>query len=444
MKFLKDFIIAFLIGVAVFILLTIVQYMNDFKFNSSTQVLQYFAINQLYAISLYFVNAYYFRSLLKWTPKETFKLKNLLLGASGGIVLTLASLLIIDWIISVLFFGEDFLKFIARQEIQDYYIPFMISVFITSIFYILYYNKNKQDLKVTEQKIIAGTASAKFDALRSQLDPHFLFNSLNVLTSLIEENPALASKFTISLSKVYRYVLEQKNKVLVSLEEEMKFAEVYMALMSIRFEDSIEFTRPDKLINPDAKVVPLSLQLLLENAVKHNQVVPGRKLRISIIEKDNYLVVINNLQLKQILNKGTGVGLQNIRDRYVLVTKQAVLIEETKNEFKVQIPLLDPNTEIRINQEAYTKAKSYERAKAKVYTLVGFYLNLILFIFTAFILIYLSYNSQTDFSLFILPTCVWGLGILIHASRIFNWNLFTPKKWQERKIKEYMNKDKDL
>lgn len=148
---------------------------------------------------------------------------------------------------------------------------------VTSVFLAIYYYRFKQESKVKEQKIIAGTASAKFDALKNQLDPHFLFNSLNVLTSLIEENPDAATKFTTSLSKVYRYVLEQKNKDLVSVEEELEFARLYMTLIKMRFEDSIVFMLPDKLINPEAKVVPLSLQLLLENAVKHNIVTPSKK-----------------------------------------------------------------------------------------------------------------------------------------------------------------------
>src|SRR5690606_27500451 len=129
-----------------------------------------------------------------------------------------------------------------------------------------------QQNKVKEQKVIAGTANARFDALKNQLDPHFLFNSLNVLTSLIEENPENAQRFTTALSKVYRYVLEQKNKDLVSVDEELDFARTYMSLLKMRFEDSIVFTIPDKASDPESKVVPLSLQLLLENAVKHNMV----------------------------------------------------------------------------------------------------------------------------------------------------------------------------
>ena len=159
----------------------------------------------------------------------------------------------------------------------------LIALVVSSVFLVIYYYRHTQESKVKEQKIIAGTASAKFDALKNQLDPHFLFNSLNVLTSLIEENPEAATRFTTSLSKVYRYVLEQKNKDLVTLEEELKFANLYMLLIKMRFEDSIVFSVPQELSNPEAKVVPLSLQLLLENAVKHNMVTPEKKLHISII-----------------------------------------------------------------------------------------------------------------------------------------------------------------
>src|SRR5690606_34737643 len=98
-------------------------------------------------------------------------------------------------------------------------------------------------------------------------DPHFLFNSLNVLTSLIDENPEQAQKFTTSLSKVYRYVLEQKNKELVSVEEELEFAKTFIGLLKMRFENGIHFEIPETTSNPEAKIIPLSLQLLLENAV---------------------------------------------------------------------------------------------------------------------------------------------------------------------------------
>src|SRR5690606_1081073 len=157
-----------------------------------------------------------------------------------------------------------------------------ITLIIVTIFHLAYFYNKRQQNKIKEQKFIAGTASAKFDALKNQLDPHFLFNSLNVLTSLIEENPENAQKFTTSLSKVYRYVLEQKDKELVLVDEELEFAKTYMSLLKMRFEDSIIFEMPEKASNPESKVVPLSLQLLLENAVKHNMVTTSKPLRIKI------------------------------------------------------------------------------------------------------------------------------------------------------------------
>src|SRR5690554_2767089 len=308
----------------------LIQYANLNRFPNVKQLLVWFAYNQFYAVTLYLVNAYYFRFLLKWFPNDVFKSKNLLKGAAGGVVLTVISLFFIRLITETLIGGKSISSFFADESIEYYYVSFLISVVVSAIFYTVYYYQNKQETKVTEQKIIAGTASAKFDALKNQLDPHFLFNSLNVLTSLITENPEAAARFTTSLSKVYRYVLEQKNKELVSLEEEMKFAELYMSLLSVRFEDSIVYTIPQQLQNPQAQVVPLSLQLLLENAVKHNQVTQNKKLHIEISEIDGRLTITNNYQPKQVLKQSTGVGLKNIQDRYRFLTDRSVRSEERR------------------------------------------------------------------------------------------------------------------
>lgn len=133
-----------------------------------------------------------------------------------------------------------------------------------------------------------------------------MFNSLNVLTSLIEENPDNAQKFTTSLSKIYRYVLEQRDKELVSVEEELAFARIYMNLLKMRFENSIFYEVPESLSNPEAKVVPLSLQLLLENVIKHNIASETKPLKIRIYEEGTSLVIENNFQKKEGLNSRRG------------------------------------------------------------------------------------------------------------------------------------------
>lgn len=441
MQIFKHFIRAFFVGIAVFIVIAIIQYVNGFTFSNVRQLLTGLVYNQLYAVILYMVNAYYFRFLLHRFPNEVFKLKNLLKGALGGVLLTVLTLFLIRVLTETWIGGKSFSDFFVKEELGYYYVSFLISVVVTAIFYTVYYYRNKQESKVTEQKIIAGTASAKFDALKNQLDPHFLFNSLNVLTGLIEENPEAATRFTTSLSKVYRYVLEQKTKELVTLEEELKFAELYMSLLTVRFEDSIIFSLPKHLKDPQAKVVPLSLQLLLENAVKHNQVTPSKKLHITISEENGMLVVTNNMQQKQSLKESTGVGLQNIRDRYALLTKNPIVINESRKEFSVAIPILDESIKIINTPETYISEKRYKLAKKRVEQIKVFYLHLGIYLICVPGFLYLNYISNANFPWALFPIVGWGIGVANHASETFNYNPFFGKRWEERKIRELMDKD---
>ncbi|MEL6813007.1 MAG: 2TM domain-containing protein [Bacteroidota bacterium] len=359
----------------------------------------------------------------------------------GALLVSFVAIFLLRGLILVGIQGEDFNEFLRKEGPADYYSSLIISMVVVSIFYAVYYYRHVQEKKVKEQKIIAGTASAQFDALKNQLDPHFLFNSLNVLTSLIEENPEAATRFTTALSKVYRYVLEQKNKELVTVEEELKFARLYMSLIKMRFEDSIVFTLPENLSNPEAKVVPLSLQLLLENAVKHNQVTPTRKLYISIHEENGNLVIKNNVQPKKVVKESSGVGLQNIRRRYYLLTDRPVQIKEDQKEFSVAIPLLTKSVSIsRQTQETYISGKKYERAKKKVEELKGFYVHFSIYLIMVPVFIYLNVIS-TGFPWAMFPILGWGAGVGGHAMEVFGYNPFLGKNWEERKIRELMDED---
>ena len=441
MRILKDLGKAFFVGSIVFIVIGVIEYLNGYEYASGKQLLVNFLYNQLYSVVLYMVNARYFGFLLKIFPNQVFKTKNLLKALFGGIFITLFSLFLIRFFTEMIIDGKSFSEFISSEKVEYYFISFIISIVVTAIFYTVYYYRNKQQSIVTEQKIIAGTASAKFDALKNQLDPHFLFNSLNVLTSLIEENPEAATRFTTALSKVYRYVLEQKNKELVTLEEELKFAELYMSLLAVRFEDSIVFTLPSNLEDPQAKVVPLSLQLLLENAVKHNQVMPSKKLHITISEENGNLVVTNNSQPKQVLKESTGFGLRNIKDRYALLTKRPVLVNQNAKEFSISIPILTEKIEIMNTSEIFISEKKYKLAKKQVEKLKGFYIHLAIYIIFIPVLIYLNVISRAGFPWALFPIFGWGFGIIGHASETFNYNPFFGRNWEERKIRELMNKD---
>lgn len=397
-------------------------------------------ITFVYAIIITATNIYYNAYLTKKYDWEADTQKRLWLGAIGSIVLTVVAYGIARMLQEVVFFGVDFIQFIQNEQVSSYVFVLLVAVLVSAILHAFYFYKALQDTKVKEQKIIAGTASAKFDALKNQLDPHFLFNSLNVLTSLIEEDPYQAQKFTTALSKVYRYVLEQKNKDLVTVDEELQFARTYMKLLKMRFEDSIHLYIPESSSNPDAKIVPLSLQLLLENAVKHNIVTANKPLLIKVTEEDNMLVICNNVQEKQVVQKSTGVGLQNIRQRYAILTDRAVGIEKTAADFKVYLPMLSKQTSVVETQASYIEDKRYEKAKERVEAIKGFYGNLIAYVIVIPLLMYINYRT-TSFVWFIFPALGWGFGLLGHGLRAFGYNPLFGRSWEERKIKEYMDDD---
>ena len=397
-------------------------------------------ITFVYAFIITATNIYYNEYLTRKYDWEQQTKKRLWYGAIGSILLTTLAYGVARMLQELLLNGKGFIEFIKDENLSNYVFVLLIAVLVSAILHAFYFYKALQDTKVKEQKIIAGTASAKFDALKNQLDPHFLFNSLNVLTSLIEEDPSQAQKFTTSLSKVYRYVLEQKNKDLVTVDEELQFARTYMKLLKMRFEDSIHLDIPDSCLNPEAKIVPLSLQLLLENAVKHNIVTSKKPLLIKVEEVNDTLVISNNLQEKQVVKKSTGVGLQNIRQRYNILTSREVGIEKTTSHFKVYLPMLSKKVSVVESQKSYIEDKRYEKAKERVESIKGFYGNLTAYLIVIPILMYVNYRT-TSFTWFVFPALGWGFGLLGHGLQAFGYNPLFGRSWEERKIKEYMEDD---
>lgn len=415
--------------------------------NGIEQELKDFAMDFLFSFSLTTVNSYYFNILGNYYSWSKDGLKRLFAGAIGSVVLTMITLFILFFISRVFIYGMSIDAFFENQAWEWYLFGLIITVIISIGFHAFYFWKELQKQKVKEQKVIASSATAQFDALKNQLDPHFLFNSLNVLVSLIEENPKAATKFTTSLSKVYRYVLEQRNKELVLVDEELKFARTYVGLLKWRFEDSLEVAIPEKATNPELKVVPLSLQLLLENAVKHNIVSGSQPLSLRIYEKDNELIVENNLQVKQHVKKGSGVGLQNIASRYGLLSSRKMSISQDEEIFKVQIPMLI-DSEIRNTQnleimnDSTLEDPKLVHARERVASIKEFYDNLLR---TGVILAFLATINYftSDFPWVIFPAVGMSIGLLFNYFKTFNQNFFLGKGWEERKIQQYIN-DKDF
>lgn len=396
--------------------------------------------NFVVAAILYLCNSAAIILLMRRYGKELFTQKYIAYGILANIGASLIGVFISRSINMVLVQDMPWEQFLAQERANQYFTPFLIAMGVALLIYAVYYYKNYKEKQVKEQKIIAGSASARFDALKNQLDPHFLFNSLNVLTSLIEEDPEQAQKFTTSLSKVYRYVLEQKHKDLVTVEEELNFARTYVRLLKMRFEDSIVFEIPENLESPQAKIVPLSLQLLLENAVKHNVINSNRPLHIKVSEEGGMLVVSNNLQEKQVVRKSSGVGLQNIRQRYKIFTNREVRIEKTVSSFKVALPLLTQKYSFVETQESYLEEKRFLKAKERVRSIKEFYGNLLAYCIIIPILWWINYMT-TDFTWAIFPTLGWGFGVLMHGMEAFGYNPLWGKRWEERKIRELMDRE---
>ena len=440
-KSVKNIIITFIIGCLVYLIGNLIS--NGFDYKSVNEFLIDFVLYQLYSFVLGYSNMYYFDYLERRKWKREDRIKRIIIGVLGSTIITLMGLFIIRLFTATLINGMTISEFIANEQFKYYQFGLWITLTIVAVFHLVYFYNRYQQNKIKEQKVIAGTASAKFDALKNQLDPHFLFNSLNVLTSLIEENPENAQKFTTSLSKVYRYVLEQKNKELVTVDEELEFAKTYMSLLKMRFEDSIIFEIPDHATNPESKVVPLSLQLLLENAVKHNMVTTSKPLHINIYEDQGNLVVENNLQPKQIVKKSSGVGLENIKQRYDLLSTKRVYINKQANSFSVSLPMLTKQISVMNSNSSSKIDDSYLRARKHVDALKEFYYSLIAFCIVIPFLIYINYRTSWDFKWFWFPIFGWGIGITINAFKVFMSEGVFGRKWEERKMRQYMYNDDD-
>jgi two-component system, LytTR family, sensor kinase len=228
------------------------------------------------------------------------------------------------------------------EEYKATLIPLVICL---SIYECISYFRQLQAALLEAEQLKQANLQSQLETLKNQVNPHFLFNSLNTLTALIPEDPALAVRFVQKLAKVYRYILEIRELQTVSLADELSALRAYTFLLQIRFGDNlhIHFDLPaDRLCD---QVVPLSLQMLVENAVKHNVISTHRPLTIRVFLRKDRLIVQNNLQRKgqtepDAADESTGLGLQNIRNQYQLLAGERVDVIVTTQQFAVSLPLL--------------------------------------------------------------------------------------------------------
>ncbi|HLK31013.1 MAG TPA: histidine kinase [Puia sp.] len=215
------------------------------------------------------------------------------------------------------------------------------ATFITNIYELIFLNHEREyNLSRVEQLNVA-KAQAELEALKNQIDPHFIFNSLNTLSFLIIKNPPSAKLFNDTLAKVYRYILSNKDKDLVLLKEEIEFIHNYFYLLKIRFSNAVNMEiEINDMAAEDFLIPPISLQALVENAIKHNDFSDKSPLKISVSVSSNYIVVKNAVQLKAHAVHGSKIGLSNLNNRYKLITNKNLIIENNPSFFSVKLPVL--------------------------------------------------------------------------------------------------------
>lgn len=217
----------------------------------------------------------------------------------------------------------------------------MVTFLIIGIYETIGFYHQLQISLVEKERLMKENMRGQLESLRNQVNPHFFFNSLNTLSYLIPEAPDKAVNFVQKLSKAYRYILEIREKELVGIQEELNFLDAYTCLLKERFGENLKVDIRVPQGFHQRQIVPLCLQMLFENAIKHNIVSAQHPLHIEVFVKNgDRLVVQNNLQRKNQEIPSTKIGLENICNRYKLVTERKVEIEESEQNFRVVLPIL--------------------------------------------------------------------------------------------------------
>ncbi|AUP79852.1 sensor histidine kinase [Flavivirga eckloniae] len=238
-------------------------------------------------------------------------------------------------------------NYICRIDAEDPWLQFRVDflraallLFSLTVFNLFYYTtKRAKEIESSLHQLKQEVITSKYNSLKNQISPHFLFNSLNTLTSLMYEDRDLASDFVTRLASCYRYILDNKEKDLVTLEKELNFLDSFIFMMNVRHKESLSITT-NILVNPKGFSIPtLSLQMLVENALKHNYFSKEKPLEVNIYSNDKNLVIQNTLR-KRKEEPSTKLGISNIKKRYAFYTNEQIVIEEKNDIYKIEIPLL--------------------------------------------------------------------------------------------------------
>lgn len=215
----------------------------------------------------------------------------------------------------------------------------IISIYNTSDFVSYYFMKFQKTLLETE-RIKRAQLQSQFSVLKSQISPHFLFNSLNALSTIVHKDAHQSEIFIRKLSEIFQYVLKNSHLDLISLQQELDFINAYCYLLKVRYQQTLEITIDIPPTKTSKMIPPLTLQMLVENAIKHNEISRAHPLQVEITTQRDFLIIKNNVQVRQASEESLHIGLNNIRNRYRFFTDLAVSITQNQQFFMVKLPLL--------------------------------------------------------------------------------------------------------
>ena len=257
-----------------------------------------------------------------------------------AIVLGMAGVIFIGMVLIEIITKEaglnEILSYMFGTGLRSFIISASVGLLIGAVifFYTQWLDALKREQKLREEKLIF-----QYETLKNQVNPHFLFNSLNTLSSLVYKDPKLSDEFIKKLADIYRYILENSGRDMIELRSEIQFIRDFFYLQKIRDNGKIEMKIEIEDME-EFRILPISLQLLVENALKHNAATSEKSLNISICIEDDSIIITNNLQPKLNIEKSSKIGLKNLAERVKLMSGKEIEIVESRDQYKVRVPLI--------------------------------------------------------------------------------------------------------
>ena len=259
---------------------------------------------------------------------------------------TTATIFFIDFLGVMLFsLASDSVRYVFEERVRSILFTVLLTIMVIAIYEAVYFFVQLQKSIREEEQTKQAIVQAQLDALQNRAQPHFFFNTLNTLRDIIDQNSKKEAKqFVDKLSEIYRFLLESSTMNLTSLQKELKFSKAYIHVQKERFGENLQLNWNIPESKLDLMIVPMGLQLLLENAIKHNVISKSKPLEININIESDSIVVSNRIQKKSTQLPSTKMGLKNIEKRYQLISSKSVEIVNEGHEFSVSLPLLKNNT----------------------------------------------------------------------------------------------------